>query len=87
MPNKPSAKKDLRKSLVRAKANTRIKTNVKSLYKKGLELAKESKKVEAEGTVQSFQQAVDKASKRRVISTNKARRMKSTLTKRVNAIA
>ncbi|MFH1078141.1 MAG: 30S ribosomal protein S20 [Patescibacteria group bacterium] len=87
MPNKPSAKKELRKSQTRTIANARIKTNVKALYKNGLELAKTSKKSDAVAHAQKFQQAVDKATKRHVISKNKAIRMKSTLSKHVNAIA
>ncbi|MCI0479448.1 30S ribosomal protein S20 [Candidatus Uhrbacteria bacterium] len=87
MPNKPSAKKDLRKSRKRAVSNDRIKTHVKALYKKSLELAKNQKKNESLEAATLFQQTVDKAVKRNIISKNRSTRLKSSLLKSVNAVA
>ena len=81
MPNKHAAIKDLRKNKRRAANNSRIKTNVKSLYKTGLSEVKGAKKDEAQKAIRAFQQAVDKAAKRGVISKNAASRKKSALMK------
>lgn len=78
MPNKHAAIKDLRKNKRRAALNYRIKTNVKSLYKKGMALLKEGNQKEAAVVARAFQQAVDKAAKVSVVSKNAAARKKST---------
>ncbi|MEO5927686.1 MAG: 30S ribosomal protein S20 [Patescibacteria group bacterium] len=79
MPNKHAAIKDLRKNRRHAEANVRIKTNVKSLYRKGLALIKEGKTAEIAEVARAFQQAIDKAAKRNVISKNAAANKKSSL--------
>jgi len=77
MPNKHAAIKDLRKNKKRAAHNARIKTNVKALFKKSKELAAAGKKDEAKTAAQKYQQAVDKAVKRGVVTRNQAARKKS----------
>jgi ribosomal protein S20 len=85
MPNKHAAIKDLRKNRRHAAANLRIKTNVKSLYQKALTLLKEGKAAEVTQAARAFQQAIDKATKRNVVSKNAARHKKSRLMKKINA--
>ncbi|MBU0540145.1 30S ribosomal protein S20 [Patescibacteria group bacterium] len=84
MPNKRSAKKDLRQARSKALANLKIKTHVKALYKKSEELIKSGQKYQATEAARAFQQAVDKAAKRRVVSFNKAARKKQSLMKALN---
>lgn len=85
MPNKHAAIKDLRKNRRRAAANARIKTNVKTLYRKGLALIKEGKTAEVAEVARAFQQAIDKAAKRLVISKNAAANKKSALMRAIKA--
>lgn len=86
MPNKHAAKTAYRKSVKQAASNARIKTNVKALYVKCLNVAKEGKKSDVKEAVKKYQQAVDKAVKARVISKNSASRAKSDLMKIVNTV-
>jgi len=85
MPNKQAAKKALRKNVRQAVSNTKIRSNVKALYAKALSTAKEGKKPEAKEFMKKFQQTVDKAAKKNVVSRNWAANSKSTLTKAINA--
>lgn len=85
MPNKHAAIKALRKNRRQATVNARIKTNVKSLYNKGISLVKSGKKAEAKEVALKFQQAVDKAAKLNILSPNAASRKKSTLMRALNA--
>ncbi len=85
MPNKPSAEKELRKSKKRAVQNLRLKTHVKTLYKKSLEALNAGKLDEAKKLAAQFQQVVDKAAKRNAVSMNRSRRKKSALAKILNA--
>jgi len=87
MPNKKSAIKELRKTKKRTANNARIKTNVKHLYKECVDLMSENKTQEAKEIAAQFQQAIDKAAKRRVISTNRARRKKAAISKILNGKA
>ena len=84
MPNKHAAIKDLRKNRKRAAQNLKIKTNVKSLYKNSVALIKEGKLKEAQELAQRFQQAVDKAVNKHILSKNAASRKKATLMKSAN---
>ncbi len=74
MPNLPSAKKALRSSKRKAKANQRIKSRVKTAFKK----------LQAESTDENLrlaQSAVDKAVKKNIFHKNKAARLKSRMAK------
>ena len=84
MPNKKSAIKELRKTKKRTANNARIKTNVKHLYKTCVDLMSQDKKAEAKDVAIKFQQAIDKAAKRNVISKNRADRKKAAIMKIVN---
>lgn len=83
MPNKKSAKKELRKSIFRQKANQKIKDDLKLLIKKGRK-AIETKESQAKDLVQETIKKLDKAAKKGVIKKNTANRKKSRLTKRLN---
>jgi small subunit ribosomal protein S20 len=79
MPNQHAAIKDLRKNHRRAKVNLRIKTHIKSLHRSALDLIGGKKISESKAAIQTFQQAVDKAAKRNILSRNAAARKKSAL--------
>jgi len=85
MPNKQAAIKDLRKNKRRAAQNARVKTNVKSLFKKAKAALSSDKKEGAKELVTKFQQAVDKAVKIGVLNKNTASRKKSSLMGKVAA--
>lgn len=85
MPNKKSAKKDLRKSGQRRKANDAVKKRVKDLIKKT------SKEIEAKNTEvkKNFSQvikAIDKMARKGIIKKNTAARKKSKLQKKLNTL-
>lgn len=63
-----------------------MKTNVKALFSKVAVLVKDGKKKEAIEAARLFQKTIDKATKNNVLSPNVARRKKSALLKRVNAL-
>jgi ribosomal protein S20 len=74
----------LRKTKKRTIKNSQSKVNVKQLFKKAVDLAKEGKLEEAKSESIKFQQAIDKAAKNRVVSGNRARRKKSALMRALN---
>ena len=84
MPNKPSAEKELRKSKKRAAHNLRLKTHVRTLFKKCVDMINAGKLDEAKKLAIQFQKAVDKAAKISVVSENRSRRKKSALAKMLN---
>lgn len=87
MPNKHAAIKDLRKNHKHAANNLRMKTHVKALTKQLKELVAAGKKKEALEMTPKLQQAIDKASKKRVLSTNKAGHSMSAVHKMVKKMA
>ncbi len=85
MPNKKSAKKELRKSVKREAANLKVKNVMKVAVKKGL------KKVQAvdksvKDDLALVMKAIDKAAKKGVIKKNTASRKKSRLAKKINTL-
>ncbi len=86
MPNKDSAKKELRKSGKRAFANKKIKDNVKSLTKKTLKAIK-SKNKNTKELLDKTMKAIDKAAQKGVIKKNTRDRKKSRLHNRYNKIS
>lgn len=84
MPNKTAAMKSLRQSKKRQVVNARTKTDVRVKFKNIDTLIKEGKLEEAKKLVQSFQKAIDKATKDNVISKNKANRKKANLMKKLS---
>lgn len=85
MPNRKSAKKDLRQSIKRKIANKKINDGLKSLVKKSLK-AIESKDKEAKELVSKTLKVLDKAVQKGVIKKNTGSRKKSRLTLKLNKI-
>jgi small subunit ribosomal protein S20 len=83
MPNKASAKKELRKSKKRILVNTKIKANLKDLTKKSRK-ALNTKQAEAKTLITSTIKALDKAAGKGKIKKNTASRTKSRLMKQLN---
>jgi len=81
MPNKASAKKELRKAKKRADWNRGRKKVLREAIK---ETTKSEKFEDAVKSVQKAQKALDKAAKRGVIKKNTASRKLSRLMKKVN---
>lgn len=85
MPNKKSAKKELRKAKKRSIANKKTSNTAKSLIKNSL------KKINAEDKtvkddVSKTVKAIDKAAQKGIIKKNTAARKKSRLMKKVNTL-
>ncbi len=85
MPNKKSAKKDLRKNIKRQQANNAIKKQVKDLVKKTKKEI-EAKHVEVKKDFNQVIKAIDKLAKKGIIKKNTAARKKSKLQKKVNTL-
>lgn len=85
MPNRTSAKKELRKREVRTEFNKKVKDTTKSLVKKGLK-AVIAKDKDAKDTVAKALKALDKAAQKGIIKKNTRNRRKSRLAKKLNSI-
>ena len=85
MPNIKSAKKELRKSDKRHKANVAIKKNVNELIKKSSKAIVAKDNVAKETVVKTIK-AIDKMAKKGLIKKNTASRRKSRLQKKVNTL-
>ncbi len=83
MPNKDSAKKELRKGKKLAFANRKVKDNLKSLVKKSLK-AIDAKEKDAKEKLDVTLKAFDKAAKKGVIKKNTCNRKKSRLHTKFN---
>lgn len=83
MPNKQSAKKELRKNIVRNARNKKIKDNLKDLVKKSRKMI-EVKDAKTKELVDQTLKAFDKAAQKGVIKKNTANRKKSRLQLRLN---
>ncbi len=82
MPITQSAKKALRQNIKHRAVNAKRQAALKAAIKKFQKLAATDKK-EAEKYLASLYQTVDKSSKTRIISRNRASRLKSRLTARL----
>jgi len=85
MPNKKSAKKELRKSIKRQVANKKVIKEIKSLAKESRK-AIDTKKGDAQELVKKAIKALDKAAKTGTIKKNTASRRKSRLSKKLNKV-
>lgn len=85
MPNKKSAKKELRKSIKREVANLKVKNVMKTAVKKSLKKVVAADKSVKEDLAQVMK-VVDKAAKKGVIKKGAAARKKSRLAKKINAL-
>jgi small subunit ribosomal protein S20 len=86
MPNKKSAKKELRGSIKRNAENKKVSNRLKKADKSNLKQieAKDKKVVES---IPNTIKAIDKAAKKGIIKKNTASRKKSKLMKKVNSLA
>ena len=84
MANKQSALKELRKTKKRTAHNSRIKTNIKQLFRQCMDLIQANNIEDAKLKFKDFQQAIDKAAKRHIVSQNRAARKKSALMAMLN---
>ncbi|MDD3711495.1 MAG: 30S ribosomal protein S20 [Patescibacteria group bacterium] len=85
MPNKKSAKKELRKNTKRQKENNLLKNRVKDLVKK---TKKEiiAQTPEAGKDINQVIRSIDKMAKKGIIKKNTASRQKSKLQKKINKL-
>ena len=83
MPNKKSAKKELRKSVKKNEYNKKIKENLKKIVKKSRK-AIEAKEANAKNLVNEALKAFDKAAQKGVIKKNTRDRKKSRIHKALN---
>lgn len=86
MANIASAAKRARQARRITERNRTLKTKVKSLRKKVQDAIKAGDKSAATSSLNTFNSAMDKASKSSAIHRNNAARSKSTLAKQVSAI-
>ncbi|MFA6106139.1 MAG: 30S ribosomal protein S20 [Patescibacteria group bacterium] len=85
MPNLPSAKKELRKNVVRNAKNSKVKAELKKLLKK-TDKAIVAKDEKAKELLRESLQAIDKAAKKRILKPNTRDRKKSRLHARFNKV-
>lgn len=85
MPNKKSAKKELRKNVKRHATNKTVIKNLKDLTKKSKK-AIVAKNNEAQDLTAKTIKALDKAAKKGTIKKNAANRKKSRLQKKLNQV-
>jgi len=85
MPNKKSAKKELRKNVKRNAANKKVAGQLKTLIKADLKKIQANDKSVKENLNQTIK-AIDKAAKKGVIKKNTASREKSKLMKKINTL-
>lgn len=85
MPNRKSAKKELRKREVRTDFNKKVKDTTKSLVKKSVK-AIAAKDTNAKEAVAKALKALDKAAQKGIIKKNTRNRRKSRLAKKLNTI-
>ncbi len=85
MPNRKSAKKELRKREVRTEFNKKVKDTTKSLVKKSIK-AIAAKDENAKVAVAKALKALDKAAQKGIIKKNTRNRRKSRLAKKLNTI-
>lgn len=86
MPNTKSALKNLRKSEKRRLRNKAIKSTTKTYIKKFLKLLESGKVEEAKAFLNEVYKRVDMAVSKGVFHKNKAARIKSRLTQKLNRI-
>ncbi len=84
MPIKKSAKKALRQSIKRQKANLKIKKGFKDSLKKAKEYLSQGKTAEAKKGLPFLYKKIDKAAKAGLIKKNNANRKKARITRAIN---
>ena len=81
MPQRRTAKKELRKSKKKSQRNLLVKYNIKNAIKKLKKALQENDIKKSKQTLQEVYKALDKAATKKVIHPNKAARRKSRLSK------
>ncbi len=84
MPNTPSAKAELRKSLKRRERNRGRRTTMRNWIKRTLQAVEDRNLAEAERTLQMASKLIDKNVKWNQLHANNAARKKSQLARAVN---
>ncbi len=85
MPNKKSAKKELRKNIKRNIDNKKVSSVMKKAVKTSLKVIATGEKLTKEAISLTIK-AIDKAAKKGVIKKNTAARKKSRLQKKINTL-
>lgn len=85
MPNKKSAQKELRKSVKREAANTKVKKVMKEAVKNSLKKIQAADKT-VKDDLAKVMKNIDKAAKKGVIKKGTAARKKSRLAKKMNTL-
>lgn len=86
MPNTKSAERRVRSSARKQTRNLSVKSRIKTLEKKFLELAAAGKKEEAAAALRTATSAYDKAAKKGIVRGGTASRKQSRLTLRLNKV-
>ena len=86
MPNIKSAKKRMRSSVKKTDANTLVNSSMRTAIKKFEKEVKAGNKEEASNNLNVALQRIDKAKNNGLVHKNKAARLKSRLTKMMNAM-
>lgn len=84
MPQRKSAKEELKKSLKRRERNLRVKTQIKNAIKKFRKSLEKQHLEEAKQILPEVYKVLDKAASKKVIHPNKSARKKSRLTNKLN---
>jgi small subunit ribosomal protein S20 len=86
MPQRKSAKKELRKNIKRRQRNLKVKRNIKAAIKR-LRKSLENKDISSSRqALRDVFKILDKSASKRIIHPNKAARKKSRLSKKLNAL-
>lgn len=86
MANLPAAKKSIRRTKRKTSRNNRVRTRLEKARKKAQKLIQLGEQQLAEQQLQKVFKIADKAAKNNVVHPNRAARIKSRLTKKVNSI-
>lgn len=86
MPIKQAAKKALRQTIKHNARNVEVKESLRKLIKNTRKSVLAKKADEAAQTLRAVVKALDKAAQKKIIKKNTAGRLKSRLTKKVNAL-
>ncbi|MCM8774312.1 MAG: 30S ribosomal protein S20 [Candidatus Omnitrophica bacterium] len=84
MPQRKSAKEDLRKNLKRRKRNLLVKEEIKKVIKSFKKAVESNERESAKKLLNNVYKVLDKACSKKIIHKNKANRQKSRLAKILN---
>jgi small subunit ribosomal protein S20 len=87
MPNIKAKKKSVKKSAAKRLVNRSRRSAMKTSIKNVLTLIEENKKTEAVSEINGLYKIIDKATTKNLIHKNKAARLKSKISKKINGLA